>query len=115
LRGAHLEGANLFGTNLEEAYLFGTNLEEADLGGAYLNNSCLCNTDLKNVKHLSREQLLEVFSLYKVKNLDQKLKEEVKKRKPSLFEPNYEVKGCNDEYEGEFFLDYMKQKNNSTK
>jgi len=74
LSEAILSGADLSGANLFEANLSGANLFEADLSGA----------DLENVRNLTIDQLSTVNSLYRVKNLDSTLLNQVKEKLPDL-------------------------------
>ncbi len=109
LEGAHLENANLEGAHLENADLGCAHLEKADLLGSHLENALFRKANLKNAKNLTAEQLSKVFSLWNVKNLAPELKEKLKNINPKLFEPNYEVKKCNDRYKGLWWSDYLKK------
>ncbi|OQY01694.1 MAG: hypothetical protein B6I26_03605 [Desulfobacteraceae bacterium 4572_130] len=119
--GAHLEYADLIGTNLENATLILAHLEYADLReahlenvrlyGAHLENTLFSNADFKDIKGLTAKQLSKAFSLYGVKNLDKKLKQQVKQINPKLFEPNYKVWECNDKNKGLWWRKYLKKQN----
>jgi uncharacterized protein YjbI with pentapeptide repeats len=106
----NLQSAELNWADLQNANLIDTNLQNADFLETNLKNSCLCYADLKNVRFLDIEQLSKTVSLYGVKNLDSDLEKQIKEKHPHLLKPNYDVRECNNEKKGEFFLDYIKNK-----
>jgi uncharacterized protein YjbI with pentapeptide repeats len=86
LGGAKLYMASLQGAKLNGARLDGAQLQEADLRGADLQGAYLQDANLSNTKKLTVDMLLEVKSLHGVKGLDPKIEEELRRRKPELFE-----------------------------
>ena len=97
----NLQDADLTRANLQDARLFKVNLQDADLTRANLQGARLYNVDLQDTilhdanlqktslvytKNLKVEQLLRTENLYKAK-LPKGMDEEIKKKKPELFEP----------------------------
>ena len=78
---ADLQGADLQGADLRRADLQGAYLQEASFCGAILDGA-----NLSNAKGITVDMLLKTESLARVKGLDPKIEEELKKRKPELFE-----------------------------
>ncbi len=112
LRKAQLQNAYLFEAQLQNADLLKAQLQNADLKDANLQNASLCYADLKDVKDLTYLQLSKVFSLYEVENLNSALKKQLMEALPHLFQPNYKVYGCNDEYKGVYFSIYINKRHN---
>jgi len=86
LRGANLGGANLREANLREAYLREANLGGATLVRANLVEATLRGANLGGAKELTIDQLCITKTLYKIKNLDSSLMNQVKERCPELLE-----------------------------
>jgi hypothetical protein len=80
LNWANLQGVDLFGAILQNA-----SLEEANFEGASLTLANLENVVLTGAQGLTIDMLLKVISLYEVKGLEPKLEEEIKRKKPELF------------------------------
>jgi uncharacterized protein YjbI with pentapeptide repeats len=105
LRQAKMENANLVGTNLQSAILVGAKLMKsslvsancseanfscadlsgADFQGTNLAGALLINTDLKNSRNLSTDQLSGVLSIFGA-TLDPKLHNELRELRPDLGE-----------------------------
>ena len=83
LKNLDLTGTNLTGTDLSEAGLSGSNMKNATL-----KNVNLTRADVSGVKKLTVEQLIEAKSLYNIKGLNQRIKEELIAKNPNLFESN---------------------------
>ena len=91
--GANFQGACLINTdmentllikaNFEDAILMESNLRNCDLDGANLLNCNLFKADLRGVKGLTIEQLLEAKSLYRAK-FDDDIMRELQAQKPEL-------------------------------
>ncbi|MBW1615928.1 MAG: pentapeptide repeat-containing protein [Deltaproteobacteria bacterium] len=109
---AQLQYAKLSASKLQNTNLYEAQLKDANLSDANLQNACLCYADLKDVKDLTYLQLSKAFSLYGVKNLNPYLKKKVNATSPHLFQPNYEVRECNDKKKGAWFSDYINRPQN---
>ena len=93
-RGADLRGANLNLTDLTRANLWKANLHGANFNSAKLNGVNLNEAILSESKKLTKEQLLQVKTLYKCKNLNLKLEKQLREEKPCLFEDPNGPKAC---------------------
>lgn len=87
LRGANLRRVDLRGADLRKAYLDGAFLGGASLGGADLGGANLREADFSNIRYLILDQLKETKTLFECRNLDDQLKQQLKKDKPCLFTP----------------------------
>lgn len=86
LKEADLRGAKLIKTNLSMTKLQGSNFVGADLLGAKLEGANFHGAELMGAKGLTVEMLLEVKTLYQVKNLEPGLEKKLRAKKPELFE-----------------------------
>ena len=86
LFGAYLCKADLSGANLRRADLSRANLSGADLTRAKLTGANLVGANLVGATGLTKDQLLKVDKLYKVKGLDEELEKQLKEEAPQLFE-----------------------------
>lgn len=87
LNSCYLQHALLIGVDFSGADLRDVDFYKADLSGAILSGAYLDNSNLHDVMSLTLNQLLETKSLYNVRGLNKDLIEQIKKIKPSLFEP----------------------------
>jgi len=85
-QGAKFEGADLSWTDLQGADLREAGFQGAKFEGTEINHANLQGADLSGAKNLTIDMLLEAGSLYQVKGLDPKMKKELRKKKPGLFE-----------------------------
>lgn len=86
LQGAVLHGAILKGAILYEANLQGADLREANLQGANLRDANLQGANLLGADSLTKEQLLQVKTLYKAQ-IDSTLLEKFNAQDSRLLEP----------------------------
>jgi uncharacterized protein YjbI with pentapeptide repeats len=86
LRGAKLWKANLQNANFQGANLSGVDLRETNLQGANFQEANLQEAFLSDIEENAINMLLKVKSLHGVEGLDPKIEEELRRRKPELFE-----------------------------
>ena len=86
LSEATLNNANFTYAYLQRAYLNNANLQGADFSFANLSGVDFSGANLSESKGLTVEQLLTVASLYNVKGLDPKLKNELEQRNSKIFQ-----------------------------
>lgn len=94
LKKASLQNAILQGADLKGVYLTGANLQDAEVDNASFRGAYLDEVDLKGVKNLSLEQLLQANSLYQVKNLDPTIQQQLLELKPCLFKAPNSPNAC---------------------
>ena len=80
LSNASLKGARFYGAKLIGANLSGANFEEAIFTGVDFRGA-----NMKMIKNLTYNQLLDAYSLVDCENLDPTIAEILKKKKPCLF------------------------------
>jgi uncharacterized protein YjbI with pentapeptide repeats len=84
LSESELCDADLKGADLENVNLDGADLQRADLDGANLRNASLWFTDLRSVKGLKLEQILQVKTLFQARGLPTELRGLINQMKPEL-------------------------------
>ncbi len=96
LKGASFHLSDLRDTSFQNAILESTNFQEANLQNANFSNADLRKANLLKVLNLTVEQLSKAKTLYKA-SLDPGLMEQVKEKRPHLFEVTKEVESKQDE------------------
>ena len=85
LFGANLYKADFRNANLYKADFRNANLYKADFRNANLYKADFRNANLKAIKGITKEQLLEVHSLFGSKNLDPEIEKQLRNEQPCLF------------------------------
>lgn len=91
LKGAHIFDSDLERTSfaesqLEGVYIRGTNLKYSNFRDADLSGATLWDVDLRGAKGLTIDQLCSTRTLYKIKNLDSSLMQQINANCSGLLE-----------------------------
>ena len=89
LIGLKLDNAVLENASFSYSNLQGVNLTKTNLKRTTFSGSNLSGVDFKNVTNLKYDQLIDVKTLYRAKNIPRRIREKLKTERPDLFEEGH--------------------------